>query len=412
MIPLAQDDLDFGVSTKVKSIVLIILCQVASMTLWFSASAAIPNLLAHGNITGQQAALLTSAVQLGFVAGTLTSAAFGLPDRLDPRRIFAAAAILGGLANLCLLVSGFDNPWTILLRFVTGVCMAGVYPIGMKLAAGWATKRLGLMIGALVAALTFGSALPNLFNALQPLDWRVTVVTSSVCALVAAIAVGFVSLGPKHGASSRFAPADALRLLRRRSIRLVNLGYLGHMWELYAMWAWIGPFMDWAERQAGSPMQQARTALMIFVVMASGAIGCLVAGAMADKVGRTAVTISTMTASGLCAATIGVSASVGIGLVILIAVIWGVTVVADSAQFSAAIVELSEPVLVGTMLTVQTCVGFLLTFVAIQLMPVVVTAIGWRYAFMALAIGPALGALAMWRLRFDPDAIRLAEGRK
>jgi MFS family permease len=412
MIPLAQDDLDFGVSTKVKSIVLIILCQVASMTLWFSASAAIPNLLAHGDITGQQAALLTGAVQLGFVAGTLTSAAFGLSDCLDPRRIFAAAAILGGIANLCLLFSEFGNAWTILLRFVTGVCMAGVYPIGMKLAAGWATQRLGLTIGALVAALTFGSALPNLFNALQPLDWRVTVVTSSVCALVAAIAVGFVSLGPNHSASLRFAPADALRLLRRRSIRLVNLGYLGHMWELYAMWAWIGPFMDWAERQAGSPMQPARTALTIFVVMASGAIGCLVAGAMADKVGRTAVTISTMTASGLCAATIGVSASVGIGLVILIAVIWGVTVIADSAQFSAAIVELSEPVLVGTMLTVQTCVGFLLTFVAIQLMPVVVAAVGWRYAFMALAIGPALGALAMWRLRFDPDAVRLAGGRK
>lgn len=399
-------------SARVISIGLIILCQVASMTLWFSASAAIPNLLAHGTITGQQASLLTSGVQLGFVVGTLISAIFGLPDRIDPRRIFAASAGVGCMVNLCLLVTGFDNAGTILLRFATGICMAGVYPIGMKLAAGWAEQRLGLMIGALVGALTLGSALPNLFVALQPLDWRITVAASSACALAAALAIGFVSLGPRHGVSSRFVRADAIRLLRRRSIWLVNFGYLGHMWELYAMWAWIGSFIAWAASQTKGRGGLVNTALVTFAVVASGAAGSLIAGAIADRIGRTNVTMGAMIVSGSCATTIGLWTEIGMGPVIVVAIIWGITVVANSAQFSAAIAELSEPQLAGTMLTIQTCLGFLLTFVAIQLMPVVVAGLGWRYAFMVLAVGPAFGTLAMWRVRSEPDALRIAGGRK
>ena len=363
-------------------------------------------------ITGQQASLLTSGVQLGFVVGTLISAIFGLPDRIDPRRIFAASAGVGCMVNLCLLVTGFDNAGTILLRFATGICMAGVYPIGMKLAAGWAEQRLGLMIGALVGALTLGSALPNLFVALQPLDWRITVAASSACALAAALAIGFVSLGPRHGVSSRFVRADAIRLLRRRSIWLVNFGYLGHMWELYAMWAWIGSFIAWAASQTKGRGGLVNTALVTFAVVASGAAGSLIAGAIADRIGRTNVTMGAMIVSGSCATTIGLWTEIGMGPVIVVAIIWGITVVADSAQFSAAIAELSEPQLAGTMLTIQTCLGFLLTFVAIQLMPVVVAGLGWRYAFMVLAVGPAFGTLAMWRVRSEPDALRIAGGRK
>lgn len=382
------------------------------MTLWFSASAAIPRLLAGGYISGQQASLLTGAVQLGFVTGTLASAITGLPDRFDPRRIFCACAGIGCIANLCLLPSGYNSGWTILLRFLTGVCMAGVYPIGMKLVAGWSMQRLGLMIGTLVAALTLGSALPSLFSALLPLDWRLTVVASSACALAAALLINFASLGPRHGAAARFSPSHALRLLRRRSIRLANLGYLGHMWELYAMWAWIGPFIAWARLQTGAQGQSMATALLTFLIIASGAVGSVVGGLAADRLGRTIVTISAMILSGLCAATIGLSTPGGMAVVTAIALVWGVTVVADSAQFSAAIAELSDPDLVGTMLTIQTCLGFLLTIVAIQLMPVAVAALGWRYAFVALAIGPALGVLAMWRLRFERDSLLLANGRK
>ena len=395
---------------RARSVTLIIACQVACMTLWFSASAAIPQLLASDSLSGQQASLLTGAVQLGFVAGTLASAAFGLPDRLDPRSTFAVSAVVGAVANLGLLLTGFDNAWTIVLRFVTGASMAGVYPIGMKLAAGWAVRGLGVMIGALVGALTLGSALPHLFNALMPLDWRLVVAASSASALAGAAAIGFVSLGPRHRASPRFVPADALRVLRRRSIKLVNLGYLGHMWELYAMWAWIGPFLDWALR--GSDTSPPRgTALATFAVIAVGAVGSLGAGAAADRVGRTAVTIAAMAVSGLCAASIGLLADLGPAVVVFVAAVWGVAVIADSAQFSAALAELSDPQLVGTILTVQTCAGFLLTFAAIQLMPVAVDVFGWRYAFAVLAIGPLIGVLAMWRVRAEPDAKLIANGK-
>ncbi len=246
------------------------------------------------------------------------------------------------------------------------------------------------MIGTLVGALTLGSALPSLFSALLPLDWRLTVVAASLCALTAAALINFAALGPRHGAVVRFSPADALRLLLRRSIRLANLGYLGHMWELYAMWAWIGPFIAWARQQTGAPAQARATALLAFLVIASGAFGAVLGGLAADRLGRTTVTIAAMIISGLCAATIGPATTFGMAAVIVIALIWGVTVIADSAQFSAAIAELSDPKLIGTMLTLQTCLGFLPTFVAIQLVPVAVSALGWRYAFMLLAIGPAL----------------------
>lgn len=395
---------------KARSVFLIVFCQVSAMTLWFSASSASASLLEVGKITGQQAGLLTGAVQLGFVAGTLVSAWFGLSDRLDPRRLFATCALAGAAANLALLTTSFDTFTTIALRFLTGITLAGVYPVGLKLAASWADRSFGLMIGTVVGALTLGSALPYLFSALNGLEWRITIIISSVCGVLAAVAVLFVRLGPAHQGSSRFAPGDAWRELKRPSLLLANAGYLGHMWELYAMWVWIGVFLTWGLTEAGAP-PTTPLGLLTFGIIASGALGCVGAGFLADRYGRTTVTMASMIISGLCALSIGFMPSAGAVLLISVAIVWGVTIVADSAQFSAAIAELSPPKLVGSMLTLQTSAGFMLTFFVIQAMPLVINLLTWRFAFAVLAIGPFLGILAMWRLRHEPEATLLAGGK-
>lgn len=400
-------------SGRAGSLALIALCQVAGLALWFSASAAVPGLIESGRLGARAASLLTTSVQLGFVAGTLISALLGLADRCDPRRLFAASACGGALANGLILLTEIGDTTSLGLRFLTGMALAGVYPVGMKMAAGWAERNMGLLIGGLVGALTLGSSLPHLFNFLGGLDWRVAIGGASLSALLSALCILLARLGPRHQNASAFRPGEAFGLLRQRPILLANAGYLGHMWELYAMWAWIGAFLAWALAQHGEPARAASLApAFTFLVIASGAGGAVLAGLLADRFGRTLVTIWAMSISGLCALAIGPAAEFGIAILLLVAVIWGITVIADSAQFSAAIAELSPPRLTGSMLTIQTCLGFLLTVATIQLVPLAVALLTWRHAFAVLAIGPFLGVLAMWRLRRQPEAHRIAGGRR
>ena len=399
---------------KTASIILLALCEVAAMSLWFSASAVVPSITAEYPLSDFPISLFTSSVQAGFVLGTLVSAVMGLADRLEPRRFFMASALIASIANASILVIEPGSPLVYVARLITGICMAGIYPVGMKMAGSWAKGDLGLLVAILVGALTLGSAAPHLFNAFGGIDWRFTIMTTSAAGLFAALAINLVKIGPRQSATRAFSASQLALAFRDPALRLANFGYLGHMWELYAMWAWLGIFLAASfEINSGGydPDLLARYATFA-VIGAGGLIGCLAGGLLSDRYGRTTLTMAAMAISGSCALVVGFLFGGPPLLLGIICLIWGITIIADSAQFSASITELSEPELIGTMLTVQTCAGFILTLITIHLMPLLVDTVGWIWAFAPLSIGPFLGVWAMARLRRHPDSVRMAAGQR
>jgi len=390
----------------------LLVSEVAAMSVWFAATASLSAIRLHWTLSPFHEALLTSSVHLGFVAGTGTSALLSLADRFDLRVLFASSSAVAGVANLAILAFEPTSPAIPALRFVTGFCMAGVYPVGTKLAATWAAGDLGLLIGLLVAALTLGSAFPNLLASLGGFDWRLPILGAAIGALLAAFVIRFAAIGPVVTRPPPLRIANALDAWRNKPLRLANLGYLGHMWELYAMWSWIGAFMAATLQARYGANPPISPALATFAIVGSGALGAVGGGWVADRLGRTLVTMASMLVSGCCAIGLGFMFGHGIGPIVALGVVWGIAVIADSAQFSAAATELSDRGLIGTMLTVQTCVGFLLTTVSIQVLPWVQGLVGWHYAFSVLAVGPFLGVIAMGMLRARPEAARLAGGRR
>ena len=390
------------------------LAELLALSLWFSASAVLPALQREWQLGASGSAGLTVAVQLGFISGTLASALGNLPDVWSPRLLMAGSAVLGALANGAVALWVDSLGPALVLRFVTGVAMAGAYPPAMKIMATWFREGRGLAIGILIGALTVGSATPWLIRGLTALPWRHTLLAASALALMStAIVLGFVREGPHRFPAARFDVRMAAAVFRDRGPRLACLGYLGHMWELYAMWAWIGLFLAESARAAGAARYAGLDpSTATFAVIAVGALGCWAGGAASDRWGRTAATMTAMAVSGVCAATIGLTYGGAPLATLAVALVWGISVIADSAQFSTAITELSPPAYVGTALTTQTCVGFALTTLSIWVLPSVVAAIGWRWAFATLAIGPFLGVVAMGRLRACPESLALASGRR
>ncbi len=400
-----------GTGAQWRALGFLAVAELLGMTLWFSASAVVPTLNEEWGVSSVAAAWLTMSVQIGFVLGTFFSAFLNLPDLFNTRRLFAVSAVLGAGSNAAFAIFASGLALGIPLRLLTGVFLAGIYPPGMKLAATWSRRYRGLAIGLLVGALTVGSASPHLVRAVGDMPWDRVVLVSSVLAVAGAgIVLGLVRDGPFSQGSASFDPRIAARCLFQPGVRLANFGYLGHQWELYAMWTWVPAFLVGAlEARSGS---ESTAGLIAFSVIAIGGLGCVLAGLLADRIGRTTVTSVAMIASGSMALLAAVLVDAPLWLLTPVLLVWGFTVIADSAQFSAAITELSPREYLGTVLTMQTAVGFLFTLFTIQLVPLLVDAEGWTLAFAVLALGPVFGVWAMLRLRGQPEARNLAGGRR
>jgi MFS family permease len=381
---------------------LVALAELLGMTLWFSATAVAVPITAEFGLTNRGAAWLTMAVQAGFVSGTLASGLFNLPDRLNARVLFGLGALAGAGANLAVTATTSALS-AVVLRFATGAALACVYPPGMKIAAGWTIARRGTALGLVVGALTLGSAAPHLLAAfVSQSDWRWVLSAASGLAIAGALIVVFlVRDGPFMTPSAPFDPRAAQTIVRVPAARLATLGYLGHMWELYAMWAWVGAFAaaGLMVRGAGATEAARWGSIVAFIAVASGAPACLAAGIWGDRLGKARVARAAMVGSAACALATPLLYSAPAVCLLALAVVWGATVVADSAQFSALVTDATPPEHVGTALTLQTCAGFLLTMLTIRLTPVVADWLGWRWTFLMLAPGPVLGAIAMTRLR-------------
>lgn len=386
--------------SKIRSLSLLLLAEIAAMSLWFVSSAILPDMIQEADISSARQAALSSGVQAGFVVGALCVSFFGLADRYDPRRLFAICAILAGLSNITLILFAPGSFAAIFARFLTGALLAGVYPVGMKIAVGWGKKDRGFLVGALVAALTLGSASPHLLSLFGGAEWRITVVGTSLAAAFGGGICLFVALGPHHAIAPRFDPKIIALAWTNRRVRLAYAGYLGHMWELYAMWAWIG-LATTTSYAATMPVEEAirLSTITAFCAIAAGAIACVFAGYVADRIGKAEVATISMILSGTSALLAAITFGGPAWITLVIVIIWGITVIPDSAQFSALVADHSLPEQAGSLMTFQTALGFALTIVTVQVTPMFANLYGWPVVLAGLALGPLFGIVAMLRLR-------------
>jgi MFS family permease len=384
-----------------RALVWIGLSELFALSLWFSASVIAPELIEVWNLSSNSEAWLSTSVPIGFVIGALFSSYFGVADRFNPRKVFAVSVFLGAILNALLILVDYAF-FGILLRILTGITLAGVYPIAVKILSQWFPQKRGFAIGLLIAALTLGSSLPHfVIMFFSSLNWKLVIICTSVLALLSAIIVTYIlEDAPIMSEKSPFSLKLIKKVVTNKPVMLANYGYFGHMWELYAMWTWLPAFLT-ASFSAYSPeFPHWFIALSSFISIGiAGGIGCVVGGLISDKIGRANLTIISMFISAICSILIGFTFGQFIWITLIICMIWGMSVISDSAQFSAAVSEIAEVEYVGTALTFQMCIGFLITIFSINLIPIIQRIVGWEWVFTILAIGPILGIVFMVKYR-------------
>jgi len=385
---------------KRRSIVFLVVAEILAMSLWFVASAVLGDIRAEFDISDFRAAMLASSVPAGFVIGALSLAITGIADRFDPRRIFLLAAVIAGMANLSMIVLTPGSGLSIFARCLTGFCLAGVYPVGMKIIVGWGTKDRGWLVGLLVGGLTIGSAAPHLLSFLGGTDWRFSTGLASIGCWLAAALIILTKLGPHHQRAPKLDARAITHAWHNKHVRMAYLGYLGHMWELYAMWSWIGVALVVSfSMQVGADQAHELAKLTSFAAITAGGLLCPLAGYYADRIGKAELTIIAMAVSGLSAVLMAVVFGGPIWLVMAVAILWGASVIPDSAQFSALVADHSPPDKAGSLMSLQTALGFLLTILTVQVTPWLASIINWPTLFIILALGPLFGIVAMMKLR-------------
>jgi MFS family permease len=382
-----------------RELAIIAAAQVLALTTWFAASAAAPAIKAEWHLSGAEVPLLTTAVQIGFVLGALTSALVNLPDRYPAPRVMTCGALGAAICTALFALVAHDVWVAAALRLVTGTCLALVYPVGLKLASSWFLDRRGLALGVLVGALTLGSTLPQLVGGSFGDAWRPGLGVAAGLAALAALLASRTRIGPYVASPRAFRPGVAVSLLRERGPRLAHLGYFGHMWELYAVWTWLPAYLTASAAAAGDPITDRTRGLVAFLALGvCGVLGCVLGGRAGDRWGLGRAAAAAMIASGSCCLLAAVLYGGPLWLLLPLLCVWGASVIADSALFSAATTRVVDPQWTGTALTFQTAVGFLITVITIQGLPLVQEATSWSTAVALLGVGPLLGSIAMLRL--------------